>query len=50
MGSSEPPLAAEGNSAREVHDTGNKGEIRTKRVEMPTFYGKDSEKWPYQAE
>ena len=37
VGSSEPPLAAEGNKAREVHDNGNKGEICTRHVDMPIF-------------
>ena len=37
VGSSKPPLAAKGNKAREVHDNGNKGEIRTRRVDMPIF-------------
>ncbi|RVW91547.1 hypothetical protein CK203_046143 [Vitis vinifera] len=50
VGSSEPPLAAEGNKAREVHDNGNKGEICTRHVDMPFFYGKDPEEWLYHAE
>ena len=50
VGSSELPLAIEGNRAREVHDNGNKGEMRTQRVEMPIFYGKNLEEWLYHAE
>ncbi|RVX02353.1 hypothetical protein CK203_028339 [Vitis vinifera] len=50
VGLPKPPLVAEGNRAREVCDNGNKGEIRTRRVEMPNFYGKDPEEWLYCAE
>ena len=39
VGSSEPPLVVY--RVREVHDNGDKGEICTRLVEMPIFYGGD---------